>query len=294
MELRVLNYFLTVAQEENITKAAQVLHITQPTLSRQLMQLEEELGAKLFKRSNHSVVLTDEGMLLKRRAQELVALAEKTLREFQQSEQLSGELSVGSGEFQSFEMLAAILADFQAQYPLVQLELYSGNADDVKERLDNGLLDVGLLSYPVDIGKYDFLRLPQKETWGFLVPEDSKWGKKAYLTPKDLQGAKLMISPRALIQHELANWLGEYWQQVEVVATYNLLHNVAIMVQKKMGIAFCMDLASRYEGLCFVPIAPQWDMGMVLVWKKHQIFSQAVERFLTFAKEYLQGMSEDT
>lgn len=294
MELRVLNYFLMVAREENITKAAQLLHVTQPTLSRQLMQLEDELGVKLFIRSSHSIVLTDEGMLLKRRAQELVSLAEKTKREFMQTEQLSGEIAIGSGELQSVSVLADILADFRREHPLMRLELYSGNADGIKERIEKGLLDIGLLSEPVDIGKYEFVRMPQKEVWGILTHEDSDLAELEVVRPHDLVGRQIMVSQRALVQNELANWFGAEFDQIDIVATYNLLYNVAIMVQKKMGVAICIDLDCHYDGLRFVPFAPGLAAGSVLVWKKNQIFSPIVEAFLQYTKKYVKGISDDS
>lgn len=294
MELRVLNYFLMVAREENITKAAQLLHVTQPTLSRQLMQLEDELGVKLFIRSSHSIVLTDEGMLLKRRAQELVSLAEKTKREFMQTEQLSGEIAIGSGELQSVSVLADILADFRREHPLMRLELYSGNADGIKERIEKGLLDIGLLSEPVDIGKYEFVRMPQKEVWGILTHEDSDLAELEVIRPHDLVGRQIMVSQRALVQNELDNWFGAEFDQIDIVATYNLLYNVAIMVQKKMGVAICIDLDCHYDGLRFVPFAPGLAAGSVLVWKKNQIFSPIVEAFLQYTKKYVKGISDDS
>ncbi len=160
MELRVLSYFLTIAREENITKAAALLHVTQPTLSRQMMQLEAELGVKLFTRNSHNITLTEQGLLLKRRAQELVSLAEKTKQELGQRDQLSGELSIGSGEYQNSRLLAEILAAFQAQHSAIQFEVYGGNSDNIKERIERGTLDVGFLLEPVDVGKYEFVRSP--------------------------------------------------------------------------------------------------------------------------------------
>lgn len=179
MELRVLNYFLMVAREENITKAASLLHLTQPTLSRQLMQLEEELGVQLFTRSKHRIVLTDDGMLLRRRAEELVSLAEKTKEELQhQQKELSGKVYIGSGELQSSQFLAQLIFAFRQKHPLVQFELYSGHSDNIKERIEQGLLDVGLLQEPVDISKYDFLRTPMKEKWGVWSARTVPWPKK--------------------------------------------------------------------------------------------------------------------
>lgn len=294
MELRTLNYFLMIAREENITRAAQMLHITQPTLSRQLMQLEEELGVKLFERSNHNIVLTEEGLLLKRRAQEMLSLAEKTRSELQNGQQLSGEIAIGSGEFRSFSFLSDILADFREEYPLVRLEVYSGNADNIKDQLEKGLLDVGLLSDPVDIGKYEFLRLPAKELWGFLVREDSPLAEKEFITPSDVIGQQLIVSPRTLVQNQLAGWMGSGADEMDITATFNLLYNAAMLVRKNMGIAFCLELNCKYEDLRFVPISPKMETGTVLIWKKDQNFSRAVEAFLGSAKKYAAGMADDS
>ena len=231
MELRVLNYFLMVSQEENITKAAQLLHVTQPTLSRQLMQLEDELGVKLFERSNHSIVLTSDGLLLKRRAQEIVSLAEKTKRELTTEKELSGEIEIGSGEFKSFSLLADVIAAFSEKHPGVRFHLNSGNADTIKERLENGGLDIGLLADPVDISRYEFTRLPQKETWGIIAHNDFAIAKRPFVTPKDLIGLPLILPHRRMVREEIQNWFGDLYGDVNVFATYDLLYNAAIMAQ---------------------------------------------------------------
>lgn len=294
MELRVLRYFLVVAREENITKAAELLHITQPTLSRQLMQLEEELGIKLFIRGKHSITLTDDGMLLKRRAQELVSLADKTKREFSRDEgELTGEITIGSGESRGMRVLSKLLASFREEYPMVRYELYSGNADNIKDQIEKGLLDLGLLLEPVDIGKYEFVRLPIKDEWGVLVHRDSELAAKNAVYPEDLAQLPLIVSKRGLVQNELANWFGEYYDRLEIVASYNLLYNSAIMVQDKIGAALCLRLDSMYENLCFVPLSPPLQTGSVLVWKKHETLSPAVSAFLRHAKKCLDCISYD-
>lgn len=267
MELRVLNYFLMVAKEENITKAAALLHISQPSLSRQMMQLEEELGVKLFRRSNHSIVLTDEGLLLKRRAQEILSLAEKTKREFSQGESLSGEIVIGSGEYKSTKLLADIIASFREKYPLVRFEIYSGNSDNIKERIEGGILDLGLLLEPVDIGKYDFLRFPGKEQWGILVSEDTELAQKEVVCPKDLAGTQVIFGRRELIQNEITNWFGEYANQIEIAATGNLPYNMAAMARSGVGTLITLKLNCKYDGVQFVPLSPPITFGTVLVWK---------------------------
>ena len=291
MELRVLNYFLMVSQEENITKAAQLLHVTQPTLSRQLMQLEDELGVKLFERSNHSIVLTSDGLLLKRRAQEIVSLAEKTKRELTTEKELSGEIEIGSGEFKSFSLLADVIAAFSEKHPGVRFHLNSGNADTVKERLENGGLDIGLLADPVDISRYEFTRLPQKETWGIIAHNDFAIAKRPFVTPKDLIGLPLILPHRRMVREEIQNWFGDLYGDVNVFATYDLLYNAAIMAQKKMGIILTIELESRFDEVKFVPFAPKMEFGSVLVWKKNQIQSAAMEAFIDFSKKYIKSIS---
>ncbi len=291
MELRVLNYFLMVSQEENITKAAQLLHVTQPTLSRQLMQLEDELGVKLFERSNHSIVLTSDGLLLKRRAQEIVSLAEKTKRELTTEKELSGEIEIGSGEFKSFSLLADVIAAFSEKHPGVRFHLNSGNADTIKERLENGGLDIGLLADPVDISRYEFTRLPQKETWGIIAHNDFAIAKRPFVTPKDLIGLPLILPHRRMVREEIQNWFGDLYGDVNVFATYDLLYNAAIMAQKKMGIILTIELESRFDEVKFVPFAPKMEFGSVLVWKKNQIQSAAMEAFIDFSKKYIKSIS---
>ncbi len=294
MELRVLNYFLTVSREENITKAAQLLHITQPTLSRQLMQLEEELGVKLFERSNHSIILTNDGLLLKRRAQEIVSLAEKTKRELTAEKELSGEFEVGSGEFMSFSLLSDIISEFSLKNPNVHFNLNSGNADIIKERLENGGLDMGLLSDPVDISKYEFIRLPQKEKWGIICHKDFAISSRSYVTPDDLTDLPLIMPHRRLVREEIKNWFGNLYESSNIFATYDLLYNAAIMAQKKMGIVLTIELESRFENLKFIPLAPKLEFGSVLVWKKNQIQSDSMEAFIDFSKKYRKSISDDT
>ena len=293
MELRVLNYFLMAAREENITKAAQLLHVTQPTLSRQLMQLEEELGVKLFQRSNHCIVLTEEGMLLKRRAQELVSLAEKTRQDLMQKDtELTGEISIGCGELQSVDFLAKLLARFQVEHPLVQMSIFSSNTDSIKERIENGTLDIGLFPEPVDISRYEFIRVPVREEWGVLTQEDSPLGRLPFVRPENLVGRPLMISGREMVQHELANWFGDEFQKLDISVRYNLLYNVAMLVRNGFGDALCIRLDCQYPGLRFVPLHPPLAFGSVLVWKKHQVAFPAVSALIVHAKKCLSGILE--
>ena len=286
MEIRVLRYFLMTAREENITRAAGLLHITQPTLSRQLMQLEEELGTKLFERSSHSIRLTEDGMLLRRRAQELVQLADSVEKEFRHSkEEMSGTISIGSGETGSMQELAEIIRDFQEKYPLVQYDLYTATADEIKERLDKGLLDIGLLTEPVDIMKYSFIRMKRKEKWGILVRRDSKLAEKTSIGPSDLLDVPVFLAHRALVKNEIEGWFGDYYDQVQIAGTYNLINNAAVMVRNHIGVAFCFQLQSQFDDLTYIPIEPQIETGAVIVWKKAQIVSRTTHQFISFLKE---------
>lgn len=292
MELRVLKYFLMVAREENITHAAQLLHVTQPTLSRQIRDLEEELGVKLFERSNHRIVLTQEGLLLRRRAQEIVDLAERTQRDFDhRDEEIGGEVSIGSGETRSMSILAEILSSYRQRYPKVRYRFYSGNADHIKERMENGTLDLGLLTEPVDISRYEFLRVPVMEEWGVLTREDSPLGDMESVRPADLAGRSLMVSGRELVQNELANWLGDGAGQPNILIRYNLLYNVAMLVKSGFGDALCIRLDCAYQGLKFVPLYPPLRLGSVLVWKKQQVTSPAVGALIAHARQCLESMS---
>ena len=280
MELRVLRYFLAVAREENITKAAALLHLTQPTLSRQLMQLEEELGVQLFHRSRYHIVLTEEGMLLRRRAQELVDLADKTAREFTMREtELMGEIAIGAGETRSMTFLSQAIRTFRERYPKVTFRMFSANADDVKERLDTGLLDMGLLTEPVDVGRYAFCRMKERDRWGVLVRLDSPLANLNSVTPDDLERVPLIISGRESVQRELASWFGDRWERLQIAASFNLILNAANMVRYGVGTALSFDLNFSFDDLRFIPLSPTMDTGTVLVWKKDQVLTPAVEAF---------------
>lgn len=293
MELRALQYFLVVAREENITKAAALLHVTQPTLSRQMMQLEEELGVQLFTRRSHNIILTEQGMLLKRRAQELVSLADKTKQELAQQQILSGEVAIGSGEYRSSVLLAQILAQFHEQHPQVSYEIFSGNSDDIKERIERGLLDVGFLLEPVDVSKYEFMRLPIREEWGVLVSEGSELAQKTSVTPQDLADKPLLFSRRDLVKRELMNWFGPYADDLNIVACGNLPFNLSMLVQQGIGIFMNLKKDCQYKGVCFRPLSPKLESNVVLAWKKNQAMSPAAQKLLEEAKKCIERISHD-
>ena len=278
-----------------MTRAAELLHVTQPTLSRQLMQLEQELGTKLFHRGQHSITLTDDGMLLKRRAQELIDLAEKTEREFVKTEgSLTGELSIGSGETLSMHTLSQWIAAFRKENPLVQYNIYSATADEIKDRIEKGILDMGLLVGPVDIAKYEFIRMPIKERWGILVSKDVPLAQYDRIGPSDLTHTPLLIGKRNMVREELRGWFGSNYDSLEIAGTYNLLYNAAVMAEHGVGAVLCMEHDKSYENLRFVPLFPTLETGAVLVWKKHQSCSAAAAQFFSHVQKCAGRMADDT
>ncbi len=295
MELRVLRYFQMVAREENITRAAQLLHVTQPTLSRQLMQLEDELGTKLFKRKNHSIFLTEDGMRLKKRCKDILELADQIDREFagKQDGGISGKITIGSAETKSIADIAKVMEKFQEDNPLVQYEIYTANADDVKEKIENGTVDVGVLSEPVDISKFNFIRMNKKERWGILTRNDSDLAGKEYIEPKDLTGIPLIMVKRELVKNELGSWFGEYFDGLDIAAEYNLLNNAAILAQNNIGSVLCFDVGADYDNLKFIPLNPEVKTGFVLVWRKNQTLPEAVSEFIKKMKIYIKGIAQD-
>ena len=286
MELRVLRYFLIVAREENITRAANLLHVTQPTLSRQLRQLEEELGTALFYRTSHQIILTEDGMLFRRRAQEMIDLAEKTRAEFSpDAENLAGKISIGCGETCNMKVLSEWMAGLQRRYPFVTFQIQSATADVVLERLENGLLDLGLLMEPVDIRKYEILRMPLKEKWGILVRQDAEICSKECIHPEDLLQMRLLLPERASVQSVLQRWFGGAYDKIQVAATHNLMLNAVFMVEEGAGAAVCYDFGSFFPGLRFIPLDEMPTIGAVLVWKKQQLFSKTVRSFLDICRK---------
>ena len=288
MELRVLNYFLAIAREENFTRAARQLHVTQPTLSRQIADLEQELGVKLFVRSNHNIILTEDGMILKRRAQEILSLADKTKRDFlQKDEALSGTISIGSGEFRSTEYLAKIIAGFRRKYPNVTYEIYSGNANNIRDYIERGHLDIGLMSEPIDMRKYNFVNMPIKEQWGLFAPVDSPLSEKESISPEDLKGMSVVTATGDFNQSRIGKWLGDCREQVEIAATANLPYNEAVLVKENIGVMLSINLNCTYENLRFIPLRPALEVSTALAWKKEQIFYATTSAFIDFASQLI-------
>lgn len=291
MEIRVLRYFLAVAYEESISRAADnILHVTQPTLSRQMMELEDELGVKLFVRSNRKTLLTEDGMRLRKRAEEIIELVDKTSGEFAKSEaeEISGEICIGGGESDAIRIIAETAKLVQEKQPAIKFKLYSGNAQDVSEKLDKGLLDFGIMIEPVDKSKYEFVTLPQKDTWGLLMRSDDVLASREFITIEDLKKLPLIVSSQERIYNMLSSWIKTDFSKLNVVATYNLIFNAALLVESKMGYAISLDkliYKNASTQFKFVPLKPLLEVDLVVVWKRYARFSKAAQLFLTELSE---------
>lgn len=291
MELRVLRYFLAVAREQSITAAAETLHITQPTLSKQLRELEEELGKKLFTRGNRKITLTEEGMFLRKRAQEIVELADKTEANFAAGVgSVSGDIFIGSGETGAVRYLGRTLYKMRSIYPGIRFHLFSGNGEDVSDRLDKGLIDFALFVGMTDLKKYDYLKLPYSHRWGLILRRDDPLAAHEAVTPEMLMNVPILCSRQALIQNELSGWLGRPFDELNLAGTYNLIYNASIMVEEGLGCAVCIDRLLDTSGdsaVCFRPFEPAIDAELFIAWKKYQFFSAAAGKFLEMLQQEL-------
>ena len=284
MEIRVLQYFLAVAREQSISGAAEFLHLSQPTLSRQLKDLEEELGKQLFIRGNRKITLTEDGMLLRKRAEEIVELVKKTENEITLSNEIiTGDIHIGTGETDAVRLIAKTANKITANNPQIRFQIISDDRADVLERLDKGLLDFGVLIGSVDTTKYNSFTFPVHDTWGILMRRDSPLAKKQTVCPKDLWDKPLLISRQTSNYTILSNWLKKDIESLNIVATYNLIYNASLMVDEGAGYAFCLDKLINTTGqsnLCFRPFEPMLKSEINMIWKKYQIFSKASALFL--------------
>ena len=284
MELRTLRYFLAAVAEGNLTRAADVLHVTQPTLSRQLMDLEQELGTTLVLRGKKGLTLTDDGLFFRQRAEEIVELADRLEQQFaEKSDTVSGCITIGATEAIGGQMLAKLMCGFAERYPLVQFHMYNEMADNIKDRLDKGLADIGLLLEPVDVQKYEYLRLSQKETWGILMRIDHPLASHKQITPEDIIPYSLILPLREKVREDILNWLGKEEKDLRIPLSYTLLSNAVLLVEEGLGCAFCLDGALAVHSspnLKFIPICPEKTTRSVLVWKRNQLFSPATSLFI--------------
>ena len=290
MELRVLKYFLTVADEGNITRAADILHVTQPTLSRQLMELEDELGTALLIRGKRSVTLTDEGFLFKQQAEMIVELSDKLEHTFKDKKDVvCGTIRIGASEAVGCRALAAYMKEFREKYPDVQFDLYNGMADNIKEMLERGLLDLGLVLEPVDTAKFEYVRLPQKETWGLLLRKDHELAGKETINVEEIRPYPLIMPGREKAKNEVLHWMQCEERHLNIPAYYNLLSNAALLIEAGMGCAVCLDGALSIHAdpdLCFRQLLPEHTTRSVILWKKNHLFSQAASLFVQTIQEH--------
>jgi len=292
LEIRVLQYFLAVAREESITKAAVALHMTQPPLSRQLKDLENELGKQLLIRGSKKVTLTEDGMLLRKRAEEMIDLLEKTKAELTSSdENINGDVYIGGGETDAISLFANAAQKLQKKYPLIHYHIYSGDAAIVTEKLDKGLIDFGLLVGPVDVSKYNYMRLPVSDVWGVLMRKDSLLAGQDVVCAEDLWDKPLIVSHQASMSSDMTTWLKKEVSQLNIVMTYDLIYNASRFVKKGIGYAIALDKLINTTGeseLCFRPLYPALEANLCIVWKKYQVFSKASKEFLRQLKSNLE------
>lgn len=288
MEIRVLRYFLAVAREENMTRAAKHLHVSQPSLSKDIKKLEEELGHKLFIRTNKSMRLNNEGMLLRKRAEDILAMIDKTAEEFSQLENIiGGEIRIGCAESYLIKYLARSIKSFKEQYPDFIFHIFSGDTEPVAERLDKGILDLAVIVEPPNLSKYNYLSIPESNRWGLVMLRDNPLAEKEFVTFDDLYGLLLFCSEQS-IKVDFPRWCGENMEKLNFIGSFNLSYNGSIFVKEGLGYLLTFEHlidTSKESGLCFRPITPQLDTDMYIIWKKYQVFSPIVDLFVRRLKE---------
>ena len=289
MEIRELKYFLAVAREENITRAADFLYVTQPSLTRQIQNMEKEIGQPLFIRAGRKMVLTEAGLLLRKRAEEIIELYEKAEHEWLNlNDDVSGEVYIGGGETYGMTILMDVINEMRNSYPGIKIHIHSGDMVDVCERLDKGLIDFGLLMQPADLSKYENIRLPYVDRWGLLMHKDHPLATKKYITPEDLKGVPIMQSRHSLPKSPITEWYKSVGN-IDIVGTYNLLNNAAFAAYSKIGCVLCIDklINTTASDLVFKPLYPSVEVELDVVWKKYQVFSKSARIFLEYLKNII-------
>ncbi len=287
MELRTLKYFVEIAEQESLTKAALKLHITQPTLSRQIAMLEEETGKKLYIRTNYNIRLTEDGILLKKRAQEIIELESKTLAELADSDNanIKGVVYIGAGETAGVKYLANIMKSLRESHPGIKYRMISGDAEDISDKLDKGLIDFGLFVGKMNLNKYDYIALPDSDRWGVIVRLTDKLAVKNFITPEDLRDRELLFSHQAKSHGEFSDWLGYPIESLNIIGTHNLAFNASIMVREGLGMLVTIEgiISTLTENkLKFIPLKPEIKAGLVLAWRKDSFFTKAARKFLEY------------
>lgn len=291
MEIRVLRYFLEVARQGSMTKAAQLLHVTQPTLSKQIKELEDELGKKLFTRGSTSVSLTDEGMLLRKRAEDILEMVDKTADEFTALGQITGgEVNIGCAESHNIKYLARAIKSLKKDYPLFHYHIVSGATEQVTEKLDNGIYDFAVIVEPPNLSKYNYIEFSETDIWGLCMRKDSPLAEKEFICVDDLYGLELICSKQA-IRGDIPRWCGQKADSLKLSGTANLAYNGSVFVKEGLGYMLTFNKlidTSQESGLCFRPLYPKLETKMYLIWRKYQVFSPIAELLLTEIKKLLQ------
>lgn len=283
MEIRELRYFLSVAREGNISQAAKVLYIAQPSLSRAMNELEKEVGYPLFIRGSRKITLTDKGILLRKRAEEIISLYDKTNKELLSEDKIiTGDVYIGGGESYAIETIAKITKEMHDEYKEVLFHFYSADTNTIIEQLDKGLIDFGILIEPCDLTKYEYIRLPLHDTWGLLVKKDNPLAQKEFIIAQDLKKEPLLISRHLAKNNPVDILLGLKSDSLNIVATYNLIYNASLLVKQGLGSAVCIDklINEKDDDLVFIPFRPTTISYLDIAWKKYQVFSKAGEEFL--------------
>lgn len=283
MEIRVLRYFIEIAREGGMSRAAQSLHVSQPTLSKQMKELEEELGKKLFKRGSTSVSLTDEGMLLRKRAEDILEMVDKTTDEFKALDMVTGgDVKIGCAESYLIKHLARSIKRLKEKCPMLRYHLSSGNTEQVAEKLDRGLLDFAVIVEPPDLSKYNYIEIPGADIWGLLMRRDNPLAKKESISADDLMGLELICSAQAM-KSDIPRWCGERADMLNLSGTVNLAYNGSVFVKEGLG---CMltfdrlaDTGSESE-LCFRPLFSVLETKMYVIWKKYQVFTPIADMLI--------------
>jgi len=288
MEIRVLKYFLEIAREGNMTRAAETLHVSQPTLSKQMKELETELGKKLFKRGSSSISLTDEGMLLRKRAEDIVDMVDKTTNEFKRLDDITGgEVRIGCAESYQIRYIAKVIKQFKEKYPLFKYHIMSGNTEQVTERLDRGLFDFAVIVEPPDLSKYNYIEIPEADTWGVLMRKDNPLSEKKVIYVQDLYGVPLICSEQSML-FDIPRWCGENMDMLDICGSTNLFYNGSVFVKEGVCCMFSFDrLADTGSDseLCFRPLEPVLETKMYIIWKKYQIFTPITKLLLEKIKD---------
>lgn len=290
MEIRVLRYFLEIARESNMSRAAETLHVSQPTLSKQMKDLEAELGKKLFRRGSTSVTLTDEGMLLRKRAEDILAMVDKTADEFRELDNITGgEVHIGCAESYLIKYLAQAIKDFRENYPRFRYHLTSGNTEQVVERLDRGLIDFAFTVEPPNLEKYSYIEIPGADIWGLAIRKDDALAEKKEIVFEDLLGRDLICSEQGM-KFDMPRWCGEKTEQLNLSGTVNLCYNGSVFVKEELGCMLTFEHlvnTGNESDLCFRPLAPRLETKMYIIWKKHQVFTPIAELLLDELKNRL-------